>query len=42
VQTDPAPASMERDQDSTEQGLGVRVCDLHHGARSGNPSADSC
>jgi hypothetical protein len=40
-----APAvadSVERDQGAKEEGLGVRVRDLHYGARVGNPFADSC
>ena len=33
---------MERDQGAKEEGLGVRVRDIHDGARVGNPFADSC
>jgi hypothetical protein len=36
-----AASSMERDQGAKEEGLGVRVRDLHDGARVGNPFADS-
>jgi hypothetical protein len=32
---------MERDQGAQEEGLGVRVGDLHLGTRVGNPLADS-
>jgi hypothetical protein len=32
---------MERDQGAKEEGLGVRVRDIHDGARVGNPFADS-
>ncbi len=37
----PAACSMERDQGAKEEGLGVRVRDLHDGARVGDPLADS-
>src|ERR1019366_10633888 len=37
-----AACSMERDQGAKEEGLGVRVRDIHDGARVGNPFADSC
>jgi len=33
--------SLERNQGAKEEGLGVRVRDLHDGARVGNPFADS-
>jgi hypothetical protein len=33
--------SVERDQGGAEEGLGVRVRDIHDGVRVGNPFADS-